>query len=50
MPKHISRRKALAAGTVSAGALFATACSKPEQKTPVKAIRLAQKRMKEVMK
>ncbi len=37
MPKHISRRKALAAGTLSAGALFATACSKPEQKTPVKA-------------
>ena len=37
MPKHISRRKALAAGTATAGALYAAACSKPEQKSPVKA-------------
>lgn len=34
MPKHISRRKALATGAAGAGVIFGTTCSKSEQEKP----------------
>ena len=37
MPNHISRRKAISAGTAAAALLLGTGCSKPEKEITVKA-------------
>ncbi len=38
MTKYITRRKALATGATSAGIIMGTACSKPDKRTPSKAL------------